>query len=220
MKIIKDTKLSLETDADQILNDLKEENKKLRLKMENLLNCDECDKIFDDKDLFISHIKLNHFGISFKCKICDEGFSVKDALTGHITKHHRKVIKDKLLERMNELDMQINIQKKEIFNAILQLKKKETKENGSCYSKGRFCAINHSRFRWNLSKSDSFLDKVNLPNAIFSCHKCDKKFEDKNDIVSHIKLNHSRRSFKCEQCHKEFGEKFNMKKHMVSEHES
>ena len=218
IKILKDIIDFMEKDEEKIYHKLEEENKKLKLQIQNLLKCDECDEQLNDKASLKMHNFANHSGKIFKCNICGESFSVKGDLARHITEHHRKVRKDKLLEKMNELDIQINIQKKDIFNAILQLKKKEIKENGACYSKGRFCPINHSRFRWTVAKSDSFLYKLNSQNKMFSCHKCGIKFEDNIDVVSHMKTVHPQ-MFKCKQCQKRFREEVNMKNHMENEHE-
>ena len=218
IKILKDIIDFMEKDEEKIYRKLELENRKLKLQIQNLLKCDVCEKQFDDKASLKMHNLANHSRRSFKCNICGEGFSVKGAMTRHNTEHHRKVKKDKLLEKMNALDMQINIQKQDIFNAILQLKKKENKENGACYSKGRFCPINHSRFRWTVTKSDSFLDKLNYQKKMYLCHKCDIKFEDNNDAVSHMKTVHPR-IFKCKQCHKRFREEVNMKNHAENEHE-
>ena len=60
IKILKDTITSDNEDAEKMFNDLTAENNKLKLQIENLLKCDECDEIFKDKTIMKTHILKNH----------------------------------------------------------------------------------------------------------------------------------------------------------------
>ena len=48
---------SMKGDQYKIVNDLKESNQNLKMQVENLLKCDDCDDIFSDKALLFNHIK-------------------------------------------------------------------------------------------------------------------------------------------------------------------
>ena len=217
---------SMKEDEEKIFSDLKESNQNLQIQIENFLKCDDCEDSFDNKALIFNHMKSVHSGrtmLDSKCVLCDERFTEYGGKNRHMrTEHGNKMKKDKLVEKLNELELQIKNQKIKIYGDILKLKQKESREKVACSCKGSFCQINHGRYRWTISKSDLILGTLNISNEKFfgkHCQKCGEMFNEEDDIKVHIETHHNTNvPLICHQCDKSFSDDRNLTRHIETNH--
>ena len=189
-KALKEKLESWEKEDERISNCLKTENNNLQLKITDLLKCNECDVKFDEKSSMMEHILSNHSRVIFKCGQCDKhfpdrgllkrhatanhvaenlscskcekNFEMKQTLFEHVIREHSSKLKNNLQKRLNELTKKITDQRIKLHEDLFTLKHKDMKKKGNCNCKGKFCKINHSRFRWTMSKADDFFSKLIL----------------------------------------------------------
>ena len=109
----------------------------------------------------ISHVVLDHPNVRFKCDTCDNEFSRKIDLTMHVNKHHKHENNKNLLRKQyDELVSTIRDQKSKIFNDLYKIKLEESNKKGNCNCKGKYCLVNHARFRWTISRADEIFRKL------------------------------------------------------------
>ena len=168
----KDVIKSKEEGEDKLLDELKDSNQNLKLQVENLLQCNDFDSIFDDKAKIFKHIKSNHSErncsdcnsdnfddrLGIKCNRSDQKFQLKSDLEKQKMKGHIRSSREDILRRQTELLKKLTLQKVNIGNSLYKLKQIENKKKVSCSCKG-FCRILHSRFRWKYSQSDVLFGK-------------------------------------------------------------
>ena len=85
IKILNDIINSDRKEAEEIFKELQVENDKLKLKIQNLLKCDECDQIFENKTSFKTPILSDHIVKEMKCKNLGECLDTKDTMKKHMT---------------------------------------------------------------------------------------------------------------------------------------
>ena len=104
---INELKATIESDkheAEEIFNELREENQNLKVQITNLLKCDECGHVFVEKSNLKVHFLSKHSSSMFKCDICDEAFDIKGDLKEHVAEQHSKITqKQYLIEKPEEL---------------------------------------------------------------------------------------------------------------------
>ena len=71
---------------------LEAENKSLKLHIQNILTCEECEQRFDSKTEMTNHLKSKHQEKECKCDECDEYFKDISNMKIHIQKNHVKIL--------------------------------------------------------------------------------------------------------------------------------
>ena len=139
----------------QSISKLNKENIELQHEISSFLNCDVCDKAFENKAAFLIHIENHlknkyslHASEKVRCKTCDKLFRSKDDLAKHIrAKHQSQLSKELMLQRETNLLNKIHVQSFQIHKSLGTLKSAEYSKNGKCKCKGN-CEIKHAKFRW------------------------------------------------------------------------
>ena len=84
-----------------------------------IYNCDKCNKIFNKKSAYKSHLKrvnpcVKDTNIMNDCEYCNKSYSTKYKLNAHIKKCKEKPIKDNTLSQIDELKKMFEEQQKQI----------------------------------------------------------------------------------------------------------
>ena len=211
------------------LNDLTAANNDLKLLMENFRNCDECTEQFDTKTLMKTHILSNHLERKAVCDYCSNHSNEKSDMKEHkVSEHSKETQTDLLNKKYEELYSTIANQKDKIFKDLYRLKQKEVKQTKNCQCRGRFCKINHSRYRWTSSMADILFNKFKSANSNkicrttgnIECEKCDVEFCDEDVMKTHIQKNHELdSSFKCHNCDQRYTNSETLKRHNETDHQ-
>ena len=110
--------------------------------------------------------------------------------------NEKKIMKENEIQ----LDIQINFQKLQMTEKILELNFKETYENDTCKCKGN-CKMNHSNYNWKKRNGQELYSKllnVNKPEA------------NEKDAVEILK------SYSCNPWHISFLNESHLGKHMLT----
>ena len=237
-------KIKSQKEEDEIVsNSLKAENKNLEIKMKNLLKCDDCDIQFDRKSSLKDHILSNHVAKELSCNECVKNFKVKQPLLDHVIKEQSSKSKRfDLQKRLHDLTNRITDQRINLHKDLFKLKQKDLMEKGKCNCQGKFCKINHSRFRWTMSKADGFFSRLILISPEYlnnnasgsnfhQCDKCEIICKNMEGMKTHNEINHSQNdfsdaqesilgsfSYECEMCEEILDDTDNLQKHIETEH--
>ena len=158
---LNDTINSDRKEAEEIFNDLKTENRNLKLQIRDILRCEECDEIYNSKVQMKEHIQTNHQVTENKRDLCEASFPKKDDLNTHMMKKHPdEKLKNDLSKKFHALSIKVSKQKSKIYEDLLTLKKREEHANRKCRCKSRYCRINHFRHGWKMSKCDDFQTQI------------------------------------------------------------
>ena len=123
--------------------------------VKSLFACDKCEKTFTDKIGINQHIRSIHVEQEVKYDLCGYIFKKIENLKQHTKcKHGENSLKEVLLKKLNEIRSQTTKQKVKLYQSIYNLKQTEIHGRSKCSCKG-LCLINHSKYRWIKSESDS-----------------------------------------------------------------
>ena len=118
-----------EKEFEDMFNNLSTENKSLKIKIRDLLRCDQCKQSFEQKETIQMHIQSRHKMKQIDCNNCDQQINTKDEMNIHvIRKHNHSKQKENLKKKYDELISKVNNQKLKIFDDVLVLKQRENKE--------------------------------------------------------------------------------------------
>ena len=239
----------------------------IQSKIKSILTCDECDEKFENKEDFKEHILVKHQVELFKCDNCEKRCSTEESFKTHLrTVHNNKIFKcdhckefchtkielkvhiktkhseinekTKLLKYQNELASTIQAQKSQLYENLINLKKKEDKIRSKCSCRNKYCSINHAKYSWSAAKSDKLhcqlkaltLEKGNITdehikthinyrkNKIFECNVCDGEFCDVIALKKHQELIHSSMSYVCQECENVFQDEKDVRQHKKKVH--
>ena len=262
---------STREEKDKEIDNIKEKNQELQKQIENLLKCDECglhldakasikehilskhsklmftcvqcDDCFQDKGMLKAHVLANHVVEDINCSRCEKNLKVKQSLKEHLIKEHSsKSQRNDLQKKINELTNRVTGQRIKLHGDLFNLKQKELMKKGSCKCQGKFCKINHMRFRWTMSRADCFFSRLLLisPEYItkeatgtkfYQCNKCEKMCDNIEGMKTHNITNHSQHdlgeaqesilgsfSYECEMCDEMLDDTDNLQKHIETIH--
>ena len=168
-----------------------------------------------------SHVKSVHGGKENKCKPCGISFTDAKDLKRHVTVvHERKRKMQRLLNKQNEMILNINHQKTLLYKDILKLKEKENIDKFQCKCRG-FCRINHSRYSWVKSHSGVILSRIEkqLEDDII-CNQWNKEVTDERAFENHIhNIHNGNARSQGEQCDKDSANEDRSGKHVKQIHE-
>ena len=213
----------------EVIDHYKTECKNLQLQVDNLLKCDECDEKFNHKSDMKTHMLSYHTEASYKCESCGSNSNTEGDVNMHVNKKHSQSQKSSVLKTHNDLVSMIAEQKIKIYNDLIVLKQKEEKEKGKCQCLGSLCKINHSRFRWKITKSNVLYEelrslsnyvsvKENIVSKSFPCPECEKTFNEKHNVIEHINTEHTN-NFNCQCCDDTFNSDSILMRHKAIYHE-
>ena len=88
----------------------------------------------------------------------------------------------------------------------------------------RNATTNHSLFRMvesdkprsssKMEVSSKWKDRVQAKEKAFKCDCCDKRFSNRRDLKSHIRIHTGEKPFQCDLCDKQFSEKSHLNSHL------
>ena len=195
------------------------------------MKCDKCGIGCKEKDCLQHHNAANHLlkeATPFKCNDCEYEFIANDDLKMHIsTEHPRKSKMLEILKKEREIKEHASQQKINLYESLYKLKQKEEKEKLTCYCRGKHCRINHFRYRWTASTSDSLLIRLKTSTSSdckeLNCTKCDQRFYKEDDLKIHIAANHNAyvhsSKFGCQPCAQNFVNEDDLMSHINDHHE-
>ena len=85
--------------------------------------------------------------LTFECKVCQKGFATKDHMKTHVRIEHEETEKKLMKVKVDQLKAQIDLQKLNLTENLLQLNMRESNEENVCYWKGK-CNIIHKIYNW------------------------------------------------------------------------
>ena len=185
-KHLKEVIKSKEIYEDKHFIELKDSNKNLKLQVENLLQCNDCENIFRDKAQIYNHIKSEHSVrnvLDFKCDNCDNEFAGQSYLRDHLGKEHP-------MTRVKEIKCKGSDRKLQLMSEMEKQKRKGH--------------INSSR-EDILKKENEILKKITTQkiNIVNSIHKLKQKEEKQKENCScrgFCRILHSRFRWKTSKC--------------------
>ena len=159
-------------------NVLKNSNQNLKLQLENMLQCDDCDNTFSDKTQIFNHIKSNHYerkNLDFKCDNCNDGFADKSNMKDPMGEDHQvtgvKGVKCNSNERIFQL--QIDMKKHKIRGHIDSAREDI-----------------HKRQTELLKKIT--LQKINIVNSLYKLKQTEHKKKETCSCKGFCRILHSR----------------------------
>ena len=132
----------------------------------------------------------------------------------------------------------IQKQESQIYENLIDLKKKEVKVKTKCSCKNKYCRINHAKYSWSAASSDKLhcqlkalaLDreknnkhlkthKNDRKGKTHECKNCDGEFCDMNIPKKHQELGPPLMSLHfCQQCDNSFEDEITMRQHKKKVH--
>ena len=187
----------------------KEEGKPDETPFENL-KCTRCNKLFKYRSSFHKHVSLANEENSFRdCSICNAPFCLTSDLKKHMTLHVKngELVQTWKCERCNAV-----FKHKQSLNKHLSLSANENGGTGplTCHMCDElFCLPNNQQKHIAYHKADR-------QNGVWNCEKCDKIFNSRDLLATHIFLS-SREDdviLKCSTCDKKFCLSSDLDKHL------
>ena len=159
------------------------------------LVCLFCQLIAGDKEELRAHMAREHPPEEFVCPHCARSLCRRDKLTAHVRRcaSNPKVVALLAEEGLASGSGKRNREEHECPNCELKL-------------------FNRSKlmYHWNAKH----YGEVPL-GPLMSCIFCQKRFDDKEMLQSHMEAEHPPKKFHCEFCHEEFSRKDNVTAHML-----
>ena len=218
------------SNVDELITHMSNEHSRTLEEYEtNELKCDYCEKLCENLDEFVSHIKTNHAeklaDKKYKCEFCEKAYTSTGALKYHLEKVHESK------------KMQI----KKFPHKTLHFRHTEKKECPKCgkkvyrlnrhmlncnwtgslkkYRKNYACELCDNVYK-SLRKLNYHIKCFHEGEKEYSCHMCGKQFTQTHTMKSHILTVHEgRKDHICNHCSKPFGMAKNLLAHIKSVHE-
>ena len=171
-----------------------------------ILNCELCDKSYDNIHYLKRHIKTVHDKVKdYKCDSCGKAFTTPSHLEQHVKSVHLK-IKDIACDYCDK-----------VFSARFHLNKhvKYVHKKLKNYRCG-FC----SRAFHESSHLKRHIKSIHKGQKVHTCGHCKKSFGAPSHLKRHVNLVHKKlKDFKCEICAKMFSTLQNLERHIRTLHE-
>ncbi|CAL1285282.1 unnamed protein product [Larinioides sclopetarius] len=161
----------------------------------NLFTCPNCDGKFEGEQKFAIHLlkypakKRAHLTIPVDCNLYPIKFpSEKDSdihYQSHVVKCQQQKLNDKEVELQSSMEKISNKYDSFVGNMNSFLDKLPTKDQDLSKKK------TDSRFLKENTETNSLVKSQNLKMYLFTCSKCDVKFEREHELRLHLQENHS-----------------------------
>ncbi|XP_041988732.1 zinc finger protein 664-like isoform X3 [Aricia agestis] len=165
----------------------------------NLLQCSDCDKVYDSVKKLQKHIWAYHGSKTFKCDKCSLEFPHKQLYNYHRQRKHA----ERTMLYCDQCDY------KNVFSRNLKLAnhlKTHTEERS--YKCDRCPAAYKTRaaLRVHAARHDGI--------RRYTCDTCPQAFHNQSSLIRHRRLHTGEKRFVCTICAKAFTEGYNLKVHM------
>jgi hypothetical protein len=134
----------------------------------------------------------------FEYKSCEEDFATKEHLNSHIKFEHEANEKKRMKDILDQFEIQINLQKLQMTEQLLELNIRESYEKETCKCKGN-CNINHTKYNWrkrysqelhskllNIKKQDSKENDAVVILETYSCNPWGLNFLNESQLRKHM----------------------------------
>ena len=220
LKTLEKKKESDKQEYSEEVGKAKERIRNLEIEIATFLKCEYCAQVFSDKENLQTHIESLHLvnkqnrkeNKGVKCKECGKPFYTKDDLQRHIiAKHKLTISKEKALQKLDNIQVQLSQQRRIIFDKLLLLRDRELKIRAKCMCKG-ICKIQHFKYRWSKSDSDKYSKQVtklsensttkvqfrihSSENLKFKCDQCELNYKSLELLKNHKQDIHKDKSLK------------------------
>ena len=216
----------------------KEEHERLHTH-DSLLNCSQCDKVFQAKSVFDQHMKTHGKcdGLfNYKCDHCGKKFHFHSLFDSHVKKcislqQYDCSLHNKGYSRTFDLkvhELQYNHQ----LTTLSRKKKSQSVRSGASEMsvRGKYSEVgpelsvmtnDSTDSRKNVSRDESLsVERSNIKlydSFHFQCTECPKKFSFYTVLAAHI-LKHKKEMFKCTSCVQNFCDNVKLQKHVLETH--
>lgn len=164
----------------------------------DLLQCDQCDRMFLHKSTLQLHVQHKHQGVRFQCPHCIKSYSDQRTLDFHIRLHTNENLEtcsvcSKKFSRVQELKIHMDTHEA------------DTPESRRvCESCGKEFKNERMLYRHMHVHQDKK----------FECEYCQKMFRRMDQLKGHLRTHTGERPFICEICNKAFNRRDILRTHM------
>ena len=208
----------------------------------NLFSCDQCDKIFEYKSRFETHMRIHTGERPYECSRCSQQFTQAGSLRRHMKSMKCHIREEFVVSEQSGVDSRND----EYLNGLVENTDNEKSDfrdqimtnTNSCMNPCRGemligCNVCNEQFsqtvdleRHNIvhtsEKQQLVCDRplqnnfMNLESGekLFSCNKCNKSFRYKFRLIMHTKTHTEEKPFKCSVCNEKFKQAGNFREHM------
>ena len=196
------------------------------------VECDICNKEFDNKQAMETHIKFMHTGKKpkYTCHICGKEFTNQTNFKIHEIRHMKKSedIECKECDRKYVCELELNLHisrchKPKNFlctqcDFATQLKDR-LKVHMESHSEERpfLCSLCSFKGKSD-AKLKSHVRKVHCEERKYICKFCGKAFKTNQNLKSHVRIHTGELEAHCHICGKGFAQKYNYTLHMIKTH--
>ena len=157
----------------------------------------------DDGISLIEELSLESKLVStFECKVCRKSFAREDHMKTHVRFEHEETEMNLMKEKVDQLKAQIDLQKLNLTENLLQLNVREASEEKMCYCNGK-CNIIHKIYNWRIKFGHKLHSKL---------LKMKEQGLKQNDETVDLK------TFSCNDWGLSFLSESHLRKHMVTTH--
>ena len=218
------------SNVDELITHMSNEHSRTLEEYEtNELKCDYCEKVCENLDEFVSHIKTNHAeklaDKKYKCDFCEKAYTSTGALKYHLEKVHEgkkmeiKKFPYKTLHFRHTEKIECPKCGKKVYGLNKHMLNCTWTGSLKKYRKNYPCELCDNVYM-SLRKLNDHVKCFHEGEKEYSCHMCGKQFTQTHTLKSHILTVHEgRKDHICNHCSKPFGMAKNLLAHIKSVHE-
>ncbi|XP_014210736.1 zinc finger protein 184 [Copidosoma floridanum] len=189
-------------------------------KKRHKFTCSFCGKDFLQRSKYIIHKSL-HKAIIFECFDCQNQFSNKEDLLLHqkATGHNgEKLVEENETPQNSQCDLIKESNAVESENNIAVITMDCPTDNPSFLFIKEDHELNDIDTEQQNTEYES-IEELNSKTDVFRCDKCNKHFDTKNNLDTHVKVVHQgEKPYVCELCNKAFAYQTSLQGHIEIEH--
>ena len=175
------------------------------------LDCEWCDKAFNEKGALKRHILTKHAEQLLKCETCECAFAVEEDLAKHVRVKHKPIQCSECPKTFKTMTG-FKLHRFGHHKDALSRTKGETRIHEVCVSK---CSICHEFFHSKRKLSEHHLEAHGTkPFDINACAVCGKAFTTKHNLLAHSATHSNVHQFLCTFCGKSFKRAGHLKDHL------
>ena len=181
-----------------------------RMGTTEVLQCEWCEKSFNEKGILKRHITKKHTERLLKCETCEATFAMEEDLTEHVKVKH-KPIKCSECPKTFKTMTGFKLHKSGHHKDAIPQTKGETPISEVVST----CSFCHESFHSKRKLSDHRLEAHGIkPFDINACAVCGKAFATKHNLLAHSTTHSNVHQFLCAFCGKSFKRAGHLKDHL------